>query len=63
MVTILRRLSYRDRDESSTYREMYGVLFIVKTFAARAANSSLLIQCAHLAIMCFRWSDLKINQF
>ena len=46
----IRKLSYRDRDESSTYREMYGVLFIVKTFAARAANSSLLIQCDNQSV-------------
>jgi hypothetical protein len=46
----IRKLSYRDRDESSTYREMYGVLFIVKTFAARAANASLLIQCDNQSV-------------
>lgn len=46
----IRKLSYRDRDESSTYREMYGVLFMVKTFANRAANSSLLIQCDNQSV-------------
>ena len=46
----IRKLSYRDRDECSTYRELYGVLFIVKTFAARKTNSSLLIQCDNQSV-------------
>ena len=29
---------------------MYGVLFIVKTFADRAANSSLLVQCDNQSV-------------
>ena len=46
----IRKLSYRDSNESSTYIEMYGVLFIVKTFTVRAANSSLLIQCDNQSV-------------
>ena len=46
----IKKLSVRDQDESSTYRELYGVLFMVKTFAARAANSSLLIQADNQSV-------------
>ena len=43
-------MSVRDQDESSTYNELYGVLFMVKTFATRAANSSLLIQADNKSV-------------
>ena len=46
----IKKLSVRDQDESSTYRELYGVVFMVRTFAARAANSSLLIQADNQSV-------------
>ena len=46
----IKKLSFRDRDESSTYREMYGILLMVKTFATSAAGSSLLIQCDNQSV-------------
>ena len=46
----IKKLSVRDKDESSTYKELYGVLFMVKTFATRAVNSSLLIQADNQSV-------------
>ena len=59
----IKKLSFRDRDESSTYREMYGVLFIVKTFAARAVGSSLLIQCDNQSVLDYQEGFFQCTQY
>ena len=39
----IRKLSYRDSNESSTYREVYGVLFIGERFTSTKVTEVIII--------------------